>query len=131
MGSMLQRRGLAPGESPEEFGMRRPEVIAGVHAEYAAAGAEVVTTNTFGATRFKLPVGLDVEDVNRTMARAARQAVDERAFVAGSVGPTGKMIEPLGDISFRELVEVFKEQIRGLVAGGVDLILGETHFDLA
>ena len=131
MGSMLQRRGLAPGESPEEFGMRRPEVIAGVHAEYAAAGAEVVTTNTFGATRFKLPVGLDVEDVNRTMARAARQAVDERAFVAGSVGLTGKMIEPLGDISFRELVEVFKEQIRGLVAGGVDLILGETHIDLA
>ncbi|NCD24534.1 MAG: methionine synthase [Deltaproteobacteria bacterium] len=131
MGSMLQRRGLAPGESPEEFGMRHPEAIAAVHAEYAVAGAEVVTTNTFGATRFKLPRGLRVEDVNQAMARAARQAVGENVFVAGSVGPTGKMIEPLGDISFRELVEVFKEQIRGLAAGGVDLILGETHFDLA
>lgn len=131
MGSMLQRRGLGAGESPEEFGLRHSDVIAAVHAEYVAAGAAVVTTNTFGATRFKLPRGLDVEDVNRVMARTARSAVGDGVFVAGSVGPTGKMIEPLGDVSFRELVEVFKEQIRGLVAGGVDLILGETHFDLA
>jgi 5-methyltetrahydrofolate--homocysteine methyltransferase len=131
MGSLLQRRGLQPGQSPEEFGMQRPEVVADIHAEYARAGARVVTTNTFGATRHKLPAGLDVFDVNETMARAARQAVGENVYVAGSVGPTGKMVEPLGDISFRGLVELFKEQIRGLVAGGADLILGETHFDLA
>lgn len=131
MGSLLQRRGLAPGESPEQFGMRHPEVVAAIHAEYAQAGAEVVTTNTFGATRFKLPGGLGVEAVNEAMAKAARGAVGERVFVAGSVGPTGKMVEPLGDISFAELVDIFREQIRGLVRGGVDLILGETHFDLA
>jgi 5-methyltetrahydrofolate--homocysteine methyltransferase len=76
-------------------------------------------------------MGLDVFEVNETMTRAARQAVGDHVFVAGSVGPTGKMIHPLGDISFRGLVDVFKEQIRGLVAGGADLILGETHFDLA
>ncbi len=131
MGSLLQRRGLEPGQSPEEFGMQRPEVVAAIHAEYAASGARVVTTNTFGATRFKLPQHLDVFEVNETMARAARQAVGDRAFVAGSVGPTGKMVRPLGDISFRELVEVFKEQIRGLVRGGIDLVLAETQFDLA
>lgn len=131
MGSLLQRRGLKPGQSPEEFGMARPEVVSAIHGEYARAGARVVTTNTFGATRHKLPAGLDVFEVNETMARAARQAVGEGVFVAGSVGPTGKMVEPLGDITFRGLVEIFKEQIRGLVAGGVDLILGETQFDLA
>ncbi|GAB6112648.1 homocysteine S-methyltransferase family protein [Desulfomicrobium salsuginis] len=131
MGSLLQRRGLRPGQSPEEFGMARPEVVSAIHGEYARAGARVVTTNTFGATRHKLPAGLDVFEVNETMARAARQAVGEGVFVAGSVGPTGKMVEPLGDITFRGLVEIFKEQIRGLVAGGVDLILAETQFDLA
>lgn len=131
MGSLLQRRGLRPGQSPEEFGMARPDVVSAIHAEYARAVARVVTTNTFGATRHKLPAGLDVFEVNETMARAARQAVGEGVFVAGSVGPTGKMVEPLGDITFRGLVEIFKEQIRGLVAGGVDLILGETQFDLA
>ena len=131
MGSLLQRRGLKAGQSPEEFGMARPDVVAAIHAEYARSGAHVVTTNTFGATRFKLPHGMDVFEVNESMTRAARQAVGEAVFVAGSVGPTGKMIEPLGDISFRGLVDVFKEQIRGLAAGGADLILGETHFDLA
>ncbi len=131
MGSLLQRRGLQPGQSPEEFGVQRPDVVVDIHAEYARAGARVVTTNTFGATRHKLPAGLDVFSVNETMARAARQAVGDNVFVAGSVGPTGKMVEPLGDISFRGLVELFKEQIRGLVAGGIDLVLGETHFDLA
>lgn len=131
MGSLLQRRGLAPGQSPEAFGMARPEVVAGIHAEYAAGGAQVLTTNTFGATRFKLPAELNVFDVNESMAKAARQAAGESRFVAGSVGPTGKMILPLGDIAFGELVAVFREQIRGLVAGGVDLILAETHFDLA
>ncbi len=131
MGSLLQRRGLRPGQSPEEFGMAHVEVVASIHAEYAGAGARVVTTNTFGATCHKLPRGLDVFTVNETMARAARQAVGESVFVAGSVGPTGKMVEPLGDVSFRGMVEIFKEQIRGLAAGGVDLILAETHFDLA
>jgi 5-methyltetrahydrofolate--homocysteine methyltransferase len=131
MGSLLQRRGLQAGQSPEEFGMRRPEVVADIHAEYARAGALVVTTNTFGATRYKLPGSLDVAEVNETMARTARQAAGEGVFVAGSVGPTGKMVAPLGDTTFRELVEVFKEQIRGLAAGGVDLVLAETHFDLA
>ncbi|MDP3428800.1 MAG: homocysteine S-methyltransferase family protein, partial [Desulfomicrobium sp.] len=112
MGSLLQRRGLQAGQSPEEFGMARPDVVASIHAEYARSGAHVVTTNTFGATRYKLPQNFDVFEVNETMTRAARQAVGDQVFVAGSVGPTGKMIKPLGEISFRGLVDVFKEQIR-------------------
>jgi 5-methyltetrahydrofolate--homocysteine methyltransferase len=131
MGSLLQRRGLRAGQSPEEFGMACPSVVADIHGEYVRAGARVVTTNTFGATRYKLPHGLDVFAVNETMTRTARQAVGDGVFVAGSVGPTGKMMAPLGDLSFRDLVDVFKEQIRGLAAGGADLILAETHFDLA
>lgn len=131
MGSLLQRRGLQPGQSPEEFGMSRRQVVSDIHAGYARAGARVVTTNTFGATRPKLPRGLDVVGINETMTRAARQAVGDDVFVAGSVGPTGVMVAPLGQASFRDLVGIFKEQIRGLAAGGADLILAETHFDLA
>lgn len=131
MGSMLQSQGLQPGQSPEEFGVKHPDLIATIHSKYAKAGARVVTTNTFGATCFKLPPDLDAFQVNEIMARTARQAVGEHIFVAGSVGPTGKMLEPLGRTTFREIVEGYKEQIRGLVAGGADLILGETHFDLA
>lgn len=131
MGSVLQSLGLKPGQSPEEFGVKHPELIADIHIKYAQAGARVVTTNTFGATSFKLPPDLNVFQVNETMARTARQAMGEHVFVAGSVGPTGRMIEPLGRTTFREVVAAYKEQIQGLVAGGIDLVLGETHFDLA
>ncbi|NLW81653.1 MAG: dihydropteroate synthase [Desulfovibrionales bacterium] len=131
MGSLLQRRGLKPGQSPEQFGMTHPEVVATIHKEYIQAGARVITTNTFGATSYKLPRDLGVFETNETMARIARQAAGGNALVAGSVGPTGRMVAPLGDVSFRELVDVFKEQIKGLLSGGVDLILGETHYDLA
>ncbi len=131
MGTLLQARGLKPGVSPELFGLQHPAIIEEIHREYIQAGARVVTTNTFGGTRFKLGQDIDPVRLNREMALAARRAAEDRAFVAGSVGPTGKMVEPLGDISFAELVQAFKEQILGLVQGGVDLILGETHFDLA
>ena len=134
MGTMLQSRGLAPGQNPEEFCLERPDILQGVHAEYVAAGADVITTNTFGGTRFKLPQGLEVAPFNRFMAQAARRAADEsgrRVFVAGSVGPTGSFLRPLGDVAFEDLVAAFQEQIRGLMEGGIDLVLAETHFDIA
>ena len=130
-GALLQSRGLPPGVSPELFGQAHPEPVAGIHAEYAAAGAEIVTTNTFGGTGFKLGLGVDVRALNRELARTAKRAVDGRAFVAGSVGPCGHFVKPLGKLSLRELVAAFKEQIQGLVEGGADLILAETQFDLA
>jgi len=130
-GALLQSRGLPPGVAPEVYGLKNPEPVAAIHAEYAGAGAEIVTTNTFGGTRFKLDMGQDVRALNRELARTAKRAVDGRAFVAGSVGPSGHFISPLGDVGFRDMVAAYKEQIEGLVAGGADLILAETQFDLA
>ncbi len=131
MGTLLQARGLGAGETPEQFCLRCPQVVEQIHRDYFHAGAQVVTTNTFGGNRFKLGPDIPCYDLNRLAASLARKAVGDKGFVAGSVGPTGHMVEPLGDVSFKELVHAFEEQIRGLVAGGVDLILGETHFDLA
>jgi len=131
MGTLLQARGLPPGASPELWGLEHPEVVRSVHEDYLRAGARVVTTNTFGGTRFKLPAGTDIRRVNAEMARVARQAAGENSFVAGSVGPTGHFVEPLGTLTMREMVDAFARQIEGLAEGGVDLVIAETHFDLA
>ncbi|UZP68478.1 homocysteine S-methyltransferase family protein [Desulfovibrio mangrovi] len=134
MGTMLQARGLTAGVSPEVWCLSNPDVLKGIHLDYARAGANVLTTNTFGGTRFKMPSDISIPDFNRAMANAARRAADEaggNVFVAGSVGPTGHFLKPLGDLTFEELVDAYKEQIRGLVDGGVDLVLMETHFDIA
>ena len=134
MGTMLQARGLTAGVSPEVWCMSNPEVLQGVHADYAKAGATVLTTNTFGGTSFKLPEGMDVVGFNREMAAAAKRAAEasgRAVYVAGSVGPTGHFIRPLGDVTFSQLVAAYKEQITGLVEGGIDLVICETHFDIA
>jgi len=135
MGTMLQARGLAPGQNPESFCLENPDILRGVHEDYARAGADVLTTNTFGGTRFKLPAGIEVFEFNRLMARAARSAAetagDRCVFVAGSVGPSGHFLRPLGELDFEELVKAFQEQIRGLIEGGVDCLIAETQFDIA
>lgn len=130
-GTLLQSRGLPAGLSPELWGMQAPDVIRGVHRDYVDAGANVLTTNTFGGSRPKLGSDADVYELNKAMTAIAREVAGGRAFVAASIGPTGHFVEPLGDLTFRELVEIYKEQIRGCVDGGADLIMGETHFDLA
>ncbi len=138
LGTMLQARGLPAGASPEEFSLERPDVLAGIHREYALAGADILTTNTFGGTVFKLPGKLEPVAFNRRMAAIAREVADRssgelgrKIFVAGSIGPSGKFLRPLGELSFDDLLAAFREQIRGLVAGGADLLLAETQFDLA
>lgn len=134
MGTMLQARGLAPGQNPESFCLERPDILKGIHAEYVRAGCNVLTTNTFGGTRFKLPAGIEPVAFNRLMATAARQAAEEgggRVFVAGDLGPSGHFLRPLGDLDFEDLVGAYREQIRGLMQGGVDLLLAETQFDIA
>ncbi len=130
-GTLLMARGLPAGMSPELWGLEKPEVLRTVHADYLAAGARILTTNTFGGSAPKLGLGVDVEDFNRRTALLAREVAGDKAFVAGSVGPTGLFVRPLGPLTFRELVDIFKVQIRGLASGTCDLIKAETHFDLA
>ncbi len=131
MGTLLQGMGMPSGISPELFALSRPDALKTVHDAYLQAGSMVITTNTFGGTGFKLGPGVDVEDLNCRMAAVAREAAGDRAWVAGGVGPTGKFVKPLGELTFRELVEAFKAQIKGLAKGGADVIIAETHFDLA
>ena len=131
MGTMLQSRGMPAGANPERFGLSSPEVLESVHRDYLAAGARVLTSNTFGGTGHKLGPGLDPRELNRQAAAVARRVAGDAAFVAGDVGPTGLFCRPLGEVSFRDLVEAFKLQIQGLAEGGADFILAETHYDLA
>lgn len=133
MGTMLQNGGLAPGACPEEVVLSKPDLIVNIHGQYVAAGAEIIETNTFGADRYKLAeygLAREVERINRGAARLARRAARGKAYVAGSVGPLGKQIAPLGDIAFDQAVEAFSEQMRALARGGVDLFILETIADI-
>jgi 5-methyltetrahydrofolate--homocysteine methyltransferase len=125
------------GKCHEALVLNRPDVIEGVHASMLEAGAEVVETDSFQGSRLKLEewgLGEHTHEVNLKAAQIARRAAGENRFVAGSIGPTGFLPasdDPtLGDISFRKLVEVFAEQAKGLVEGGVDLIIIETAQDI-
>src|ERR671914_343892 len=128
--------GLA-GKCHEAFVLNRPDVIQGVHESMLEAGAEVLETDTFQGSRLKLDewgLAEHTLEINRRAAEIARAAAGEHRFVAGSIGPTGPLPasdDPtLGKIGFRELVEVFSEQARGLVEGGADLIIVETAQDI-
>ncbi len=132
-GTMLQRMGLKPGGCPDELNLTAPELVKKVHLAYRAAGADVVTTNTFGGSRIKLAeYGLEgkLRDINAGSARNARAAIGDGGFVAGDIGPTGHFIEPVGDKSFDELLDVFTEQAEALKEGGADLLIIETMMDL-
>jgi len=129
--------GGLPGKCHEALVLNRPDVIEGVHASMLDAGAEVVITDTFQASKIKLDewgLGAHTTEINVTAAQIARRAAGEQRFVAGSIGPTGFLPasdDPtLGAITFRELVAVFTQQAQGLVEGGADLILIETAQDI-
>ncbi|WP_156907871.1 homocysteine S-methyltransferase family protein [Desulfovibrio cuneatus] len=134
MGTELQGRGLVAGQSPELFSLEHPEILEGVHADYVAAGADLLTTNTFGASRYKLPKELEPYAFNKRMAQTAKAAASRAGrpvFVAGNVGPTGVFLAPMGDVSFEAMVEAFAEQMRGLADGGADLLFIQTQYDIA
>jgi 5-methyltetrahydrofolate--homocysteine methyltransferase len=133
----LERDYQLPGRCHEALILNRPDVIAGVHESMLEAGADVLETDTFQASRLKLAEwGLEehTHEINLKAAQIARQAAGEQRFVAGSIGPTGFLPasdDPtLGQISFRELVDVFTQQATGLLQGGVDLIIIETAQDI-
>jgi len=133
MGTMLFDALPDYNGSLELLNMERPDVIISIHKQYIDAGADIIETNTFGGNAFKLQqANLDsrCEEINKAAAVIAKQAASNRAFVAGSVGPTGTLVEPMGTTPDEAVYNAFKKQIKGLVDGGVDCIAIETMTDL-
>lgn len=132
MGTELYNRGVYVNRCFDELNIAQPELVISVHRDYLEAGAEIIATNTYGANRFKLiPHGLgeQVVSINRKGAEIARQALEtsgKQAFIAGSIGPIGHRLAPLGQIEPSEARQAFADQTKGLVEGGVDLISVET-----
>jgi homocysteine S-methyltransferase len=130
MGTLLYAKGIFINRSYDELNLSQPDLIRGIHHEYLQAGAEIIETNTFGGNSFRLgrhSLADKVRDVNWAGARLAREAAKSfDVWVAGSVGPLGTRIEPLGKTSFQEAREAFRQQIETLLEGGVDLLMLET-----
>ena len=132
-GTELQKRGLPSGVSPEHWVMENPQVIQEVQKSYFDAGSDIVYSCTFGCNRLKLEeFGLQdkVFEMNKRLAEISKEIAPAGKFVAGDMAPTGQFVEPFGSLSFEECVEIYKEQARGLLAGGVDLFVIETMIDI-
>lgn len=133
MGTMLQNRGLKLGEIPEIYNITHSEMIESIHREYLQAGSHFVTTNTFGANRYKMQKSVyTVEEIITKAVEIAKAAkVDfPDTYIALDIGPSGKVLKPIGDVSFEESYEVFKEQVVIGEKAGADVILLETFTDL-
>lgn len=131
-GSILQEKGLQPGELPETWNLLHPERILDLHRGYLEAGADIYNTNTFGANRLKFPENLDeIVTAAVNLAKEARTQAgrDEDAYVALDIGPTGKLLAPMGDLSFDDAVDIFGEVVRIGAREGADLVLIETMND--
>ena len=129
MGTQLQERGLAAGELPELLCLTNPAEVTEVHAAYVAAGADVVTTNTFGANADKLGDAASVEEVFSAAVACARAASPR--YVAADIGPTGQLLAPMGPLAFDDAYELFARQVRAADVAGADLFVIETMADLA
>ena len=136
MGTMLFDQGLESGGSPELWNIEHPDRVGAIHRGYLDAGSDLILTNTFGGNRFRLALhGLEgrVEELNRAGSRIAREAAlasGREALVAGDIGPSGGILEPLGDLAFEAAVSGFAEQARALIEDGVDVMWIETMSDL-
>lgn len=133
IGSLLFEKGLNPGDCPERFNLEHPEVLAEIAQAYLQAGADIIQTNTFGASPLKLSdYNLDdkTKDINQKAVEIVKQVVNSKTFISGSVGPTGKMLLPYGDIEPTVMKENYKRQIGILIESGVDLLCIETMTDL-
>jgi len=131
-GTELQARTMPEGVCPELWCLDNEPCIRSVHEDYIKAGSDIIYTCTFGANRFKLSEygASTIEEINTALACIAKKAAGDNCLVAGDIGPTGRFIEPFGEVAFDEAVEVFKEQARGLLKGGADLIVIETQLDI-
>jgi len=139
MGTMLQAYGLKSGECSEGWNISHPQVVQKIYQEYIKAGADVILTNTFGANRIKLSSfnkQNDITEINKSAVKIAKEAIksakesERKVLLAASVGPTGKILEPYGSLSLKEVYENYKEQVVILEEIGIDLIILETFYDL-
>src|SRR5215203_5945499 len=134
MGTMLYAKGVYINRCYDELNLSSPDLVREIHTEYIRAGADIIETNTFGATAHKLQqYGLEanLQEINAIAARVAREAAGDRAYVAGAIGPLGLRIEPYGPTSFDEARDLFKAQAEALLEGGVDLFCLETFSDVS
>ena len=132
-GTELQKRGMPLGVCPEMWVIENPQVIVDIQREYIKAGSKAVYTCTFGGNRIKLSeFGLESKTIkiNEKLAQLSRQAVGEDGLVAGDLAPTGQFIRPFGSMQFEEAVDIYKEQVQGLLSGGVDFFVIETMLDI-
>ncbi len=134
LGTQLLQRGLKLGEPPEAYNLTKSYILEEIASLYLNAGAEIITTNTFGASPMRLQqfsLEKDMEKINRSAVEAVRKVAGQKAYVSGSVGPTARMIKPLGQTDPDEVLSAFQDQIGALLAAGADMICIETMTDLA
>jgi 5-methyltetrahydrofolate--homocysteine methyltransferase len=136
MGTMLFAKGLERGTAPELWNVERPDDVRSIHRAYIQAGAQIILTNSFGGSRYRLAMhdqadrAAELNTAAAQLARAEADAVDQPVIVGGSMGPTGQMLAPMGTLPFEDAANAFEEQARALVAGGVDVLWIETMSDL-
>jgi 5-methyltetrahydrofolate--homocysteine methyltransferase len=133
LGTMLMERGLKPGEPPESFNLTRLQVLEEIARLYFNAGADIISTNTFGASPLKLSFySLEdkIKEINRNAILAVRKVVDDHAYVAASCGPSGRILKPYGDTEPEDVYKSFEKQMCILVDSGIDIICIETMIDL-
>ena len=133
MGTELQKRGLESGDCPEKLNLDQPGIVSDIHRSYVEAGSDIIQSNTFGANRIRLNAyNLEdrIEEINKKAVTLAKKAAGEKTSISGSIGPTGNLLEPMGDLTFQEAYEVFKEQSLVLEKTGVDVINIETMSDI-
>ncbi len=131
-GTFLQAKGMQPGECPESWNLSHPDEVLDIAMNYIRAGADMVETNSFGGSRFKLEkygLGEKVRELNEAAAKISRKAAGKDKFVLGSIGPTGKLLM-MEEVTEEELYDAFKDQAMALEAGGADAIIIETMTDL-
>lgn len=137
MGTELFSRGLESGGAPELWNVDHPDRVTAVHTDYVNAGSDIILTNSFGGTGFRLKLHqadhrvIELNEAAANVARAATDGSDRRVLVAGSMGPTGELLEPMGSMTMTTCAAAFAEQAKGLDAGGADLLWLETmsHLD--